>query len=70
MNNYNNILLAALGGAVIGGLIAAFVSTKKEDEEFPLSPSMGTNDFSDTSSDYTNSELGNRSERKEAFQPS
>lgn len=70
MTNYNTILFAALGGAIIGGLIAAFVGTNK-DEQFPLSPSTGLNDdFSDSNSDYSNSELGSRPEMREVFQQS
>lgn len=70
MNNYNSILIAALGGAIIGGVIAALVGNK-QDDQFPLSPSNDLDDFSgNTSNDYTKSELGSRPEMREVYQQS
>jgi hypothetical protein len=49
MTNNNTILVAALGGVIVAGLIAIF-TTKKETEPFPLSPANDLNNLRGTAS--------------------
>jgi hypothetical protein len=70
MSNKNrNILLAALGGAVMAGLIASLAGNKKK-ERFPLSPSNDLAELPKTDPELTTSEPGTPSEMKEVMQQS
>jgi hypothetical protein len=72
MTKNNIILLAGLGGALIGGSIAALATKKienKRGERFPLSPATGLNDLS-AAPIGTNIEQGSIAESKEVFQTS
>lgn len=65
MTENNRILLAALGGAVIGGLIAAFMISKKDEKPFPVSPLNESNNLRGT---VTEGQHGAVSEKQEAFE--
>ncbi len=69
MINRNNILLAALGGAVIGALVASLIGNGKTGQ-FPLSSSTGLDELSDVATDITEDELDSLPEMDKVLQQS
>lgn len=57
MTKGNNILLAALGGAAVGAILATFLSTEKG-KQLLESASTTLKDFSDKATDYAKHNLG------------
>jgi hypothetical protein len=64
----NSFILATLGGALVGGLLATLLLTKKESESFPLSPANEPNNLRGTAAENTDADM--MTEMREELHPS